>query len=75
MILKELVELAREKDPAFAKKVEYYKTRKKPRKVIDLGWLMPQLEDILGKDFVIDAAEEERIKQEALNGGRQTIQI
>jgi hypothetical protein len=68
MTVKELVELAYEKDPAFAKKVDWYRNRTSPRKVMDLDWLMPQLEDILGRDFCLDAAEAEIANEEALNG-------
>lgn len=75
MTIKELVLKAYAKDAGFAKKVDYYRTRKKPRLVMDLDWLMPQLEEILGKEFVTDAAQEEIDKQEASDGGRQTLEI
>lgn len=64
MTLKELVELACEKSIHFAAKVQWYRERKNPRKIIDLEWLMPQLEEILGKEFVENAAQEEIEKQE-----------
>lgn len=67
MILKELVELACEKSPTFATKVQWYKDRTNPRRVIDLEWLMPQLEEILGEEFCQDAAQEEIEKQEAID--------
>ena len=66
MTIKELVDLAYEKSPSFAKKVDYYRARRNPRKTIDLEWLMPQLEEALGRDFVMDAAQEEIDRQEAL---------
>jgi len=59
MTLKDLVELACEKDLHFKVKVQWYRQRKKPRPTIDLEWLMPQLEQVLGRDFVREAAEEE----------------
>lgn len=64
MTIKELVELACEKSSHFAFKVKWYKQRDTPRKVIDLDWLMPQLEEILGKEFVENAAQEELERKE-----------
>lgn len=64
MTLKELVELACEKSISFKAKVDWYKHRRHPRTEIHLDWLMPHLEEVLGKDFVENAAQEELEKKE-----------
>lgn len=70
MKLKELVELACEKSPEFASKVSWYHMRNTPRKTIELDWLMPQLEEALGFEFVQNAAQEEIEAKEAEVDGR-----
>ena len=55
MELAELVKEAYEKDDTFRFKFDYWchKRRKKP----DLDWLMPLLEDALGRTYVRQAAK------------------
>lgn len=54
MTLVELVEQAKAKSPEFKRKVEYW-THKK-RQSPELIWLMKRLEEILGRDYVREAA-------------------
>lgn len=54
MDLISLVKEAMQKDPKFAWKMGYWFKRGKQ---VDLDWLMPHLEYVLGKDYVKAAAE------------------
>jgi hypothetical protein len=74
MTIKELVELACEESPSFHAKVQWYRNRNRPRETIDLEWLMPLLEEALGKERVENAAQEEIEKQEALDGSSNEVQ-
>lgn len=72
MTLKDLVTLACRKSPDFKKRLDYRiaRVQKNPHKIkVDLEWLMPRLEEILGKEFVEEAAQqmiemEERLQEE-----------
>lgn len=73
MKLHELVEKACKKDPDFKKKILYHCQRmaaKKDPNHIQLTWLMPHLERILGKRFCANAALNEiaEQKKEDANG-------
>lgn len=54
MTLKELIQEASEKSPKFKQKLEWYTVQRK--KTPELPWLMNQLEDVLGRDYVKEAA-------------------
>jgi len=55
MSIKELIKEAKEQSPTFTRKYDYWVSHRK--RIPDLDWLMPQLEDILGGQYVRDAAE------------------
>lgn len=84
MKLDKLVDLACEKSPEFQKKMDYWRARH-VHKPLDIEWLIPKLEDILGAEFLANAAQEEIERQEAeqaqekatevQDGGRQTDEI
>lgn len=74
MSIKELVDLAYSKSPEFAFKVDWYRKRKTPRKEFDLFWITKHLEEVLGRDFVKQAAEEEIAKHEVSSGQTEQIQ-
>lgn len=56
MTIVELIEVAKDKDPEFKRKIEHrlYKRKKAP----DFDWLMDQLENVLGKEYVRKAARD-----------------
>lgn len=57
MNVQELIDLAAEKDPEFKRKITHriHKRMKAP----EFGWLFEQLTNILGEEFVNDAARKE----------------
>ena len=56
MSLQDLIQEAKLKDEDFAKRMNYWLIQRK--KPVDLEWLMPHLERILGKIYVANAARE-----------------
>lgn len=52
----DLIEQAKAKDPFFKRRIEYRIHGRQSPKPPDLEWLMPQLEEILGKVYVMNAA-------------------
>lgn len=71
MTIHELIDEAREKSPEFEQKWVYW--TQKRNKAPTIEWLMPLLEDALGRSYVRQAAEnyvkskqEEQAKTEAL---------
>jgi hypothetical protein len=55
MTLKELVKEAMTKDKTFGNKYIYWVIKRK--KQPDLDWLIPQLQEVLGYEYVREAAE------------------
>lgn len=53
----DLIDQAKKKDPFFKRRIEYRIHGRTSPKPPDLEWLMPQLEEILGKAYVIKAAK------------------
>jgi hypothetical protein len=60
MNIKELIEVAKEKDPKFKKQIEH--RLEKRQKAPEFDWLMGKLEAILGKDYIKKAAYAEMIR-------------
>lgn len=57
MGIKELINLAVQKDSRFGEQIRYWVLERK--KNPDLDWLMHNLERILGREYVKEAAESE----------------
>ena len=55
MQLKDLIEVAKEKDPKFKKQIEHRINKR--QKAPEFKWLMDRLVSILGEDYVRDAAK------------------
>jgi hypothetical protein len=68
MTIQELINEASARDPVFAKKISHRLHKRK--KVPDFDWLMTQLENILGKAYLLNAAQEEIYKEEPVKDGQ-----